>query len=92
MNYSTGVTLFFKGHAMRYTCVAILFLLTGCSVMEGLLQEPQVLVPIVEKAAVAIAAPSIVTISDVAIAVVAAIAGAAGLKCAHKVKEGKVHA
>tara|TARA_B100000929_G_scaffold179541_2_gene142217 strand:- start:422 stop:601 length:180 start_codon:yes stop_codon:yes gene_type:complete len=57
--------------------------------MEGLLQEPEVLVPVVEKVAVAVAAPSLVTISDVVIAVVAAVAGAAGLKCAHKVKGGK---
>ena len=76
---------------MRYVCVAMLLALTGCSVMEGLLHEPEVLVPIVGKVAVAAAAPSLVTVTNAVIAVAAAVAGAAGFKCAHKMK-GKTNA
>ena len=72
---------------MKYLIVVGVLGLTGCSVVERLLDDPEVIAPVVEKAALAVAAPSLITITDALIAVVAAATGAAGVSCAHKLRK-----
>ena len=71
---------------MRYVCVALLFMLTGCSVLEGLISEPSLVAPVVEKAVLAVSSPSVVSITDVVVALAAAVTGALGYKCVNAKK------
>ena len=72
---------------MKFIPVVLLLSCLGCSVVDRIVSTPEVVVPVIEKAAIAASAPSIVTIADVAIALVAALTGAAGVGAVSKIKK-----
>ena len=62
-------------------------LMAGCSVVERLLEEPEIVTPVVQAAGAVIAAPSLVTATNLIVAISGAVAGILGVGCAKKLKK-----
>jgi len=74
---------------MQWKIIIFIPLLTGCSVVERLLEEPEIVAPVVEAVGLAVAAPSLITITNVLVALSGAVAGVFGLGCAKKLKKNR---